>query len=253
MLTIRREQMEALEAAAVRDFERRMLAHLRQFFPKHLAVLGEPTLRAVIRFGVGRGSIHGFTTEHDLCLYVDLMLLLGSLFDEDPQLPWADAILHDAGIPDSAERAERLYDEAMAFLDDAAGEDGQYLTRALVTLHKHPLKETWAPGPGKLEDRLLAHLRALWPQKYECVGAGPLGLMVHRGVEGAARNHVAGDFGALVFVVLMFFLGSGFDRDPQYPWALAILGDASPASRAARAQRLDEASRAHLNAWMART
>ena len=243
--------MKAFEAAAAKGFQDSMVEHVGEFFPKHLAVLGEPAIREVVSLGIDRGSIYGFVTEHDLCLYIDLMLLLGSLYDEDPQYPWVEAILNDKGIADNAGRAERLYDEAMAFLDAAAGEEGEHLTRALVALRKTPLKEAWQPGPGTLEDRVLAQLRALWPQKCERVGAGPLGLMIARGVEAAGGFHVSHEFGALVYVVLMFFLGSGFGADPQHRWAQAVLNDASPAARAGKADRLYEAAMAHLEAWLA--
>ncbi|HUT32676.1 MAG TPA: hypothetical protein VNE39_04275 [Planctomycetota bacterium] len=251
MLRIRPKQVKAFEQAAAKSFQDRMVEHIREFFPKHLAILGEPAIREVVGLGIDRGSIHGFITEHDLCLYIDLMLLLGCLFDEDPQYPWAEAILNDKGITDNAARTERLYDEAMAFLDAAAGEEGEHLTRALVALRKTPLKEAWQPGPGKLDDRLLAQLRALWPQKCERVGAGPLGLMIARGVEAARGCHLSTEFGALVYVVLMFLLGSGFGADPQHRWAQAVLNDASPAARAGKAGRLCEAAMAHLEAWLA--
>ncbi|MBM4039868.1 MAG: hypothetical protein FJ290_15290 [Planctomycetes bacterium] len=248
MLRIRPKQMKAFEEAAAKGFQDRMVEHIGQFFPKHLAVFGEPAIRQAVSLGIDRGSVYGFATEHDLCLYIDLMLLLGSLFDEDPQYPWAEAILNDKGITDNATRAERLYDEAMAFLDDAAGQEGEYLTHALVTLRKTPLKDAWQPGPGTLEDRLLAHLRALWPQKCERVGAGPLGLMTHRGIQAAEKRRLAGEFGALVYVVLMFLLGSGFDADPLHAWAQGVLREGAGAGKA---DRLYEAAAAMLEAWLA--
>ena len=250
MLRIRPEQMKAFETAAAKGFQDRMLEHVGQFFPKHLAILGEPAIREVVSLGIDRGSVYGFVTEHDLCLYIDLMLLLGSLFDEDPQYPWAEAILNDKGIPDSAQRSERLYDEAMAFLDDVAGAEDEYLAHALTTLRKRPLKDAVQPGAGKLEDRVLAELRAIWPQKCERVGAGPLGLLIHRGIQAAERYYLAGEFGVLLYVALTLVLGSGFDADPQHRWAQAVLGDASPSARAKKADRLHEAAMACLDAWL---
>jgi len=251
MLEMRPDHMKAFEESAIRGFENRMVDHVGQFFPRHLAVLGEPAIRAVIRLGVTRGEAYGFDTEHDLCLYINLMLLLGSLFDEDPQLAWADAILHDTSIPDGAARAERLHDEAMKFHDAAAGEEGEHLTRTLVTLHKHPVKETWRPGPGTLEDRLLAYLRALWPRKCEQVGAGPLGLIIHRGIQAAERHRLAGEFGGALYVVLTFVLGSGFEADPQHPWAAAALQETSASARAGKADLLHGGFMALLAAWLA--
>ena len=43
----------------------------------------------VARLGIGRAARHGLDTDHDIFVYVTLMMMLGSYFDEDPQLPWA--------------------------------------------------------------------------------------------------------------------------------------------------------------------
>lgn len=253
MIAIRPDQMDAFAEAALKNFENSMVDHVRQFLPRHLEILGEPTVRQVIRLGIDRGSVYGLISQHDLCLYITLMFLLGSSFDEDPQLPWADTILSDESILDNAQRTEQLYDEAVDFLDKAAGNENEYQMRALVTLRKHPIQETWKPGPGSLEDRILAQLRDVWPQKCERVGDGPLRLLIHRGIEAARSHQLAGELGALIYVGLMFLLGSGFDADPQYPWAAAVLNDTSAAGQATKAGRLYEAAMAYLDQWLART
>lgn len=47
-----------------------------------------------------------------MAIYTVLMFLLGSGFDTDEQFPWAAAVLEHGSIPDGAQRADRLYDEA---------------------------------------------------------------------------------------------------------------------------------------------
>jgi len=250
MLQIRPQQMQAFEQAALKSFESRMVEHIQKHFPKHFELLGEPVVRKAIQLGIDRGGVQGLITEHDLCLFITLMFLLGSSFDEDPQLPWADALLSDESIEDSAERTERLWDEAIEYLDYVAGEENEYVIRALVTLSKHPAREAWQASQGTLEERILAQLQAVWPQKHERVGLGALRHLVHRGTEAAERYGLADGFAVAVYVVLMFMLGSGFDTDPQFPWAAAILSDASPAGRATRADRLYDEAMAYASKWL---
>jgi hypothetical protein len=45
------------------------------------------------------------------------MFLLGSGFDKDPQFPWAENVLNDKSIPDESTRVDRLYKEAMTFME----------------------------------------------------------------------------------------------------------------------------------------
>ena len=52
------------------------------------------------------------------------------------------------------------------------------------------------------------------------------------------------EYGIMNYVALTFVLGSGFDRDPLYPWAAASeLGQTDPAQRGAM---LREAALAYL-------
>jgi hypothetical protein len=90
MFKIRREQMEAFRAEALRDFEEQMVAHLAAWLPERVAALGEPAVRDLVREGIRRAARHGIVAERDVCKFVDVMLALGPTFDEEP---WALAVL----------------------------------------------------------------------------------------------------------------------------------------------------------------
>ena len=97
MLKIRSEQISVFEIAAVRNFEDRMLAHLKDFAPNHSKILSDDELRVVIRYGMKKAEDHGFTSERSIRIYTELILMLGSSFDTDPQLPWAEELLNHSG------------------------------------------------------------------------------------------------------------------------------------------------------------
>lgn len=81
-----------------------MVIHLRESFSKQTELLGEPKLREVIRLGIKRAAVYGITIERDVCHYVDLMMVWGSDFDRDTNLPWAGQILkthNDASLKTS--------------------------------------------------------------------------------------------------------------------------------------------------------
>jgi hypothetical protein len=109
MLKILKEQADAFSAAAVRDFENRMVKHLRRFFRADCRILGEEGVRETIRHGVLRAAGYGIVSEHDVALYLNLMMALGRDFDRDPRLPWARAVLVDTSLPEPSRRMARLY------------------------------------------------------------------------------------------------------------------------------------------------
>lgn len=254
MLVIRKAQMAVLEQAVLRTFENRMLEHLKEFFPKHCEILGEEQVRKVIRLGLERAEQYGLVSERDIHLYVGLMFMLGSYFDHDPQLPWAAKILTDEDIVDPNVRADRVYDRAMAFLNEAAGAQSQYLDRALRKARELPVSAMARTGVDKqisFGDYMLKLLYRLFFEKYEAVGDPNIRQMVRQGYQTAISYNLTGEPGMATYIFLMFMLGSGFDRDPQYPWAEAVLSDAALTDPTKKGESLYKSAMAHLEKWLA--
>jgi hypothetical protein len=120
MLTIRKEQMQALSRVTIQEFEKDMAQHLTQFFPDESAAMGDKALRAHIRHAIARAKEYGVTSERDLCKYLNLTMVYGRDFDTDPELEWMRDFLADPDVPDPGERMSRLYAESLHRLEREA-------------------------------------------------------------------------------------------------------------------------------------
>jgi hypothetical protein len=112
MLQIHAQQVASFEDNARTKFEARMLVHLKRFFACQCAALDEATLRRTIRLGIERATHHGILAERDVCLFIDVMLMLGESFDCDPSLPWVRAILRDGHARGPSGTVDLLYETA---------------------------------------------------------------------------------------------------------------------------------------------
>lgn len=254
MLVIRETQVTVLEQAVLRTFESRLLEHLKEFFPKHCEILGEEQVRKVIRLGIERAKQYGLVSERDIHLYLGLMFMLGSYFDQDPQLPWAAKILTDENIVYPNHRADQLHNRAMAYLNQAAGRDSQYLDRALRKARELPSSALSRTGEDKqisFGDYMLKLLYRLFFEKYEAVGDPNIRQMVRQGYQAARNYNLTGEPGIATYICLIFMLGSGFDRDPQYPWAETVLNDAALTDPTKKGESLYKSAMAHLEKWLA--
>ena len=254
MLVIRDSQMTALEQVTVRNFENRLIEHLEEFFPKQCEILGKEQTLKVVRLGIERAEQYGLITERDLHLYVGLMFMLGSYFDQDPQLPWAAKILTDENIAYPSHRADQMHNRAMAYLNQVAGKDSQYLDRALRKAHELPVSALSRTGENKqlsFGDYVLKLLYSLFSEKYQAVGDDAIRQLVRQGYQSARSQNLADDFGIATYIGLMFILGSGFGRDPQYPWAEAVLSDANLTDPIKKGELLHKGAMAHLEKWLA--
>jgi hypothetical protein len=251
MLKIRKEQMDELAKVSLGNFENGMVGHVKRFFPKYHDVMGEPAVRKTIRYGVDRAEAYGFTAERDVCQYINLMFLLGSDFDADIQLPWLAAIFGDASIKEPGERMDRAYDAAMIYLDDVAGAENEYAGQALRSVREFPFEEIPPSATGTAEDRIDRALGRIWPRKYARLGGASVRGLVRDGMRRAQGHGVTGDRGVAIFVVFMFLAGSGFDRDPQFPWAEAILTDRSLPDPSAKVYLLHKGMMSFIDKWLA--
>ncbi|NJO18601.1 MAG: hypothetical protein HC877_23610 [Thioploca sp.] len=226
MLKIRPTHIEAFEQAALKHFEDKMLEHIKTYFSNHWRVIGELQLRKVIQYSVKQANQYDLTTQREVCLYLNLMLLLGSDFDTDIQLPWAKEVLKEKTIIDPSVRIEQLYDVAMDHLDQVAGVKGEYFDRVIVKV-RSKLSEWMLLIEPVFEPDLVSLLNWLYPQKIQLIGKDILHQLIKQSITSTQVYGIATQGGMILYVSLMLILGSRFDKDPKYPWFATILNNAS--------------------------
>ena len=124
MFVVRKAQLDAMGAARMEAFERRMIAAAQENFPVLCRTLGIEGTLAFIRYGIARAQRHAITTERDLSKYITLVFAFGEDFDTDPKFPWAQAVLNDPTL-DGTKRTARLYAAAKASLRSPKAHENQ--------------------------------------------------------------------------------------------------------------------------------
>ena len=93
MLTIRKEQMDRLEAHMSGRFRQELLQRLRSDLKEECRFRANDELLALIEEGIQRSRDYDITIERDIILYVYLMVLHGPHFEEAREMAWAKKIL----------------------------------------------------------------------------------------------------------------------------------------------------------------
>jgi hypothetical protein len=112
MLTIREEQMRALSAVALKDFEIRMVRRLKAEFPSRCAAYGDDGTKVLVQQGIQQASKYGIVAQPQVCAFIELMFKLSPTFDSEARFAWATQILNDDTLLDPGEKVERLRSEA---------------------------------------------------------------------------------------------------------------------------------------------
>lgn len=255
MLPIRSEQMETL---SVRGFEDRTLPHLQEFFPRHHAVLGEERLRHVISLGLGKARSYGVNAESNIRSYIDLMCLLGSGFDADPQMPWAAKILNDRTATET-DRIKHLYAKALDYIDQVTPDYRRLVANSpkapgieeLQRLRQEPAQPVAAHARPEFASRLLLRLRQVFPAKCQYLGDDLVLKTIAYGTAAAEAHGINIERGLILYVTIIFIVGAAFDSDPQVPWAGAVLNDPALTDPVRKVDRLYAEAVSFLNRWFA--
>jgi hypothetical protein len=81
--------------------------------------------------------------------------------------------------------------------------------------------------------RVVAHLKAVWPDECKELGDAPLGELARKAIQRAAALGLSAELDVVRFVDLCFLLGVDFETNPLAGWTRPILADPalSPAAR----------------------
>ncbi|HEY0006582.1 MAG TPA: hypothetical protein VGB17_17505 [Pyrinomonadaceae bacterium] len=250
MITIRAGQMRAFEKAAVHNFEQRAVEYVQESFPKHFEIIGEEEIANIVREGLKRAEKYGLTTENSLLVYLHLMFMFGSHFDVDQQLSWAGAVLGDESLRDEAQRIYLLNEKAHEYLQAVAGDDGEYLKKALRHLQESSLEQLAPSADEGFLSYMAGELERVYPQKCEYLNEDGMRQLILHGIKSAKKYEISGERGMAVFIALMFMLGSSFDVDRQFRWAAAALRDDGAADEEEKVANLYRAAMDYLEHWV---
>ncbi len=109
MLTIRKEQMEALSADRLRSFENQMVKHIAGAFPAKFRQIGEVETRTLIHEGIAKAATYAIESERNVALFIDLMVAISPGFDHDDGSSWMQPILQHPEMPEQT-KLDMIYD-----------------------------------------------------------------------------------------------------------------------------------------------
>jgi hypothetical protein len=212
-MIIRSRQMAAFEGAATSAFEAEMTEHLRQFAPAQTKPLSPPELKAIVEHGVARAGARGFTYCGPIRLYLELMFLFGSEFDSDPQYPWISSLLADTSEDNQMQRAGKLHEAAVEYLDRVAGKSREHVSEAFDRLAQLQLEQFTAEG---FEQRLLWAMHESYPRKAAAAGDTALRTLIREAARKAKELEMVTPRGVALITFMMFSAGHGIIGDPVY-------------------------------------
>jgi hypothetical protein len=117
----------------------------------------------------------------------------------------------------------------------------------MLTIHREQIDAFDSIQRRQFEDELVEYLRQFAPKLSEIAGETGVRDAIRLGIDKADEYGLTNRGPTRLYLELMFTLGSGFDTDPQLPWAHRVLTDPSIATQMSRADFLYEATNRYMD------
>jgi hypothetical protein len=113
----------------------------------------------------------------------------------------------------------------------------------MLTIRKEQIAVFGPLGKKVFEDRMLTHLKKVFPEQSESLGEPKLRETVQYGTQRAAAYGIVSECDVCKYIDLMILYGRDFDKDLNLRWAQSILENKGLRNPSAKIDRLLEAAR----------
>jgi hypothetical protein len=117
----------------------------------------------------------------------------------------------------------------------------------MLTLRKEQLAVFGPLGKKAFEDRMLSHLKKVFPEQSEALGEPKLRETIQSGTQRAAVYRIISERDVCKYIDLMILYGRDFDKDPNLPWAQSILQNQAIRNPSSKIERLYKAAKKQEN------
>ncbi len=117
----------------------------------------------------------------------------------------------------------------------------------MLTIRKEQLAIFGPLGQKAFEDRMLGHLKKVFPEQSQAIGEPKLRETIQYGTQRAAAYRITSERDVCKYIDLMIFYGRDFDKDPNLPWAQTILQNKAIRDPSSKIERLYKAAKKQEN------
>jgi hypothetical protein len=117
----------------------------------------------------------------------------------------------------------------------------------MLAIRKEQLAVFGPLGKKAFEDRMIAHVKKIFPEQSETLGEPKLRETIQYGTQRAAAYCIISERDVCKYIDLMILYGRDFDKDPNHPWAHSVLQNQAIRNPSSKIERLYKAAKRQEN------
>lgn len=222
-IKINTDMQKILEQQAIERYINKLMIHCQAEYPNLTRRITAIKLNEILHHCIGITAKRGFTQQDTTRFYIDLMILFGVEFENDPQYGWIRKIFSDYNRFGELTKSNMLYFEIITFLDKAYGKNLSNKAEIFGLLENYIHQQLAIPysidnkkdiNEYELQQHIIDGVMQIAPAKYHATKEEDFDALVTFGMK-RAREHLYLEHPLEIkmAVILMFVLGSYFDED----------------------------------------
>lgn len=220
MLIIRKEQVDVFKQISINRFEKKLILHVQTVAPEIAKVSGESNIRLFVREGIQQAFSYGFSYQGTVRFYIDMLLLLGYGFSDDPQFPWVSKILNSSDDRGQIFRANQLFVSLKNYLHIIYGKNNIHLIEAIQKFNTFSSLNNEYDINSSQE--FLDIFMSIYPQKAKHLGNNHLLELMDNAKKVSLLLSMTNKSSFVIITILMFSFGHKVFEDPLYPWVYKL-------------------------------
>jgi hypothetical protein len=117
----------------------------------------------------------------------------------------------------------------------------------MLTIRKEQMAVFGPLGEKAFEDRVIAHLKKVFPEQSQALGEPKLRDAIQYGTQRAAVYRIISERDVCKYIDLMILYGRDFDKDPTHSWAQSVLENQALRNPSTKVDRLFKAAKKSEN------
>jgi hypothetical protein len=117
----------------------------------------------------------------------------------------------------------------------------------MLTIRKEQLAAFGPLGKKGFEERMVTHLKKVFPEQSKALGESKLRETIQYGTQRAASYRIISERDVCKYVDLTILYGRDFDKDPKLPWAQSVLQNQALRNATSKIERLYKAAKKQEN------
>lgn len=203
------EQLSLLDIYSNSSFVNELFEHCKETFPFIFQKLGAHKLKVSLLETIRKGQASNITQRGPLQLYVDMSIVLGSGFDNDPMYYCFSSKNKQYLVGTELENSMHIHGQFKKYLADVMG-----CNNSSILSFKYKLSNESFDGftYNNFNDEIFKWLNFLCPQKCMYFGSDKVREFIYSGVEYATERQFSFKVRA-VFILILFIVGREFESN----------------------------------------